>query len=282
MASAFGDSSRCQRAEHGIFVLNKSDRDGLDKLMKRTDRTDEEMMGWCYQNMMGRHSPLHQILMYSDRLSRQFIRFLRELQKTPAPSAEREPDQAPGQPPALVVSRCAEACCGGPSPTGMVCRPGTIGTSETVAHARFEACRAGAFRRRNMRRLSVTGMLAALCVLLVVTSTTTYAQEHLVPLTKLHQDVVAAEQTRQANLQEIDRFLSSEPAGKALRSVGMKVDEVRKGARLLSDTEISSLAARAANYNKEFAAGSLTNQQLTYVVIALGAMVLVLVVVAAH
>ncbi len=102
MASAFWNTLRCQRAEHGIFILAQSDREALDQLSKTTGRTDEEMMGWCYQRMLGRHAPLPQILMYSDRLSRQFLRFLRELQKAPAPSAAQEPGQPTRKPPAPV------------------------------------------------------------------------------------------------------------------------------------------------------------------------------------
>ena len=117
MASAFWNTLRCQRAEHGIFILAQSDREALDQLSKTTGRTDEEMMGWCYQRMLGRHAPLPQILMYSDRLSRQFLRFLRELQKAPAPTAALDPGQPTRKPPAPALDPDPESPVPGtPSP----------------------------------------------------------------------------------------------------------------------------------------------------------------------
>jgi len=51
---------------------------------------------------------------------------------------------------------------------------------------------------------------------------------------------------------------------------------------MLNDQELARLAARAEKANSDFAAGSLTNQELTYIVIALGTAVLILVIVAAR
>jgi hypothetical protein len=95
MASAFWNTLRCQRAEHGIFILAQSDREALDQLSKTTGRTDEEMMGWCYQRMLGRHAPLPQILMYSDRLSRQFLRSCANCKKPPRPLPRKNPANQP-------------------------------------------------------------------------------------------------------------------------------------------------------------------------------------------
>jgi hypothetical protein len=49
----------------------------------------------------------------------------------------------------------------------------------------------------------------------------------------------------------------------------------------MSPEELARLAEKTNQIQNDFAAGSLTNQQLTYIVIALGTAVLVLLIVAA-
>ncbi len=107
------------------------------------------------------------------------------------------------------------------------------------------------------------------------------ADAHVVSSADLHSEVLAATGKREADVARVHKFFSSEPASKALKSAGMDPSEVRQAAATLSDEELSRLASRALAFEKDFAAGALTNQQLTYIVIALGTAVLILVIVAA-
>jgi hypothetical protein len=105
---------------------------------------------------------------------------------------------------------------------------------------------------------------------------------HVVPLTELHSAVVAAGQQRQENISHLERFFTGDSAERALQSARLNGSQIRNAIALLDDQELARLAARAGKANSEFAAGSLTNQELTYIVIALGTAVLILVIVAAR
>ncbi len=109
------------------------------------------------------------------------------------------------------------------------------------------------------------------------------AQEaHVVPLGELHAAAVAAGDQRQENISKLERFFTGETAEKALETVRLNGRQVRDAIASLDNQELARLAARAEKANSDFAAGSLTNQELTYIVIALGTAVLILVIVAAR
>lgn len=76
-------------------------------------------------------------------------------------------------------------------------------------------------------------------------------------------------------------FFSSETGRKALSSSKLHAEKIVRAAPLLSDEELAELTARADRAEADFKAGALTNQQLTYIVIALGTAVLILVILAA-
>ena len=96
---------------------------------------------------------------------------------------------------------------------------------------------------------------------------------------ELREAVAAAAATRQKNLDDVRSFFSSEPARAALKSGQVDYQKVEKAVATLSPEELARLALRTNQLQKDFAAGALTNQELTYIVIALGTAVLVLVLV---
>lgn len=103
------------------------------------------------------------------------------------------------------------------------------------------------------------------------------AQQHVVSSTDLQNDVANAAQARQENIAKIDKFLSTKRAQRALKASNVNYDVVKSGISTLSDAELARLSARADKAQKDFAAGSLTNEQLTYIIIALAAAVIVLI-----
>jgi hypothetical protein len=105
------------------------------------------------------------------------------------------------------------------------------------------------------------------------------AEDHVVPFSELHHDATAATQTREANIATADRFFKSEPVEKALHSVKMDGDQVMKAVPMLSDDELAGLSLRIDSAQKDFAAGALDNEHITYIIIALAAAVIVLVLV---
>lgn len=109
----------------------------------------------------------------------------------------------------------------------------------------------------------------------------TWAQEHVVTSSDLRKDVNHAAQARQAQEARLEEFLSSPQAKKALASAHIDYRTVQKGVQLLSDNEVAQLSARADKAQNDFAAGSLTNEQITYILIALATAVIILVIIEA-
>ncbi|HWG57470.1 MAG TPA: hypothetical protein VN661_00325 [Candidatus Acidoferrales bacterium] len=124
--------------------------------------------------------------------------------------------------------------------------------------------------------LTLTGILAAGALSL---SPAVIAQQHVVTSSDLHQDLAKTMQTRQAQEAELEKLLSSEQAQKALKSAGVDYKLVEKGIPLLSDSELARLSARADRAQRDIAAGTLTNEQITYILIALATAVVVIILV---
>lgn len=107
----------------------------------------------------------------------------------------------------------------------------------------------------------------------------TWAQEHVVTSSDLQKDLHKAAQARRVQEAKIDAFLQTPQAKKALDAANIDYKTVEKGVPLLSDHELAQLSARAEKAQSDFAAGSLTNEQLTYIIIALATAVIVLIIV---
>jgi hypothetical protein len=122
-------------------------------------------------------------------------------------------------------------------------------------------------------------ILVVTLVVAMVCPQFTYAQESVVTPGELRQALVAAAAIRKGNLDTVQTFFSSGQARRALKSARIDPERVGKAAAALSADELADLAARTRKIQNDFAAGALTNQQLTYIVIALGTAVLVLLIV---
>lgn len=107
------------------------------------------------------------------------------------------------------------------------------------------------------------------------------AGDHVVPLSELRESMISASRARRANVSTVENFLSSKVAADALKRAGLDRNYVIKAAAMLSDDELARLSARADRSQQDLAAGALTNQELTYIVIALATAVIILVIVAA-
>jgi hypothetical protein len=66
---------------------------------------------------------------------------------------------------------------------------------------------------------------------------------------------------------------------KALQEGRIDAGRLERAVAALDSAELAKLASRTQQIQKDFAAGALTNQELTYIVIALGVAVLILIVV---
>jgi hypothetical protein len=102
-------------------------------------------------------------------------------------------------------------------------------------------------------------------------------RDHIVPPAELQQAAASAARSRQQNIDKVEKFFSSEQAEKVLKSAHLDAVQVKKAVPTLSNQELARLASRADKAHKDFAAGALTNQQITYILIALATAVIVLI-----
>jgi hypothetical protein len=110
---------------------------------------------------------------------------------------------------------------------------------------------------------------------------TVRGEDHLVSPSDLHDTLAKSAETRQKNLEKVQRFFSSERVRKTLASTKIDLKKVEDTVHQLNDKELARLAAQAEKVQADVAAGALDNQQITYIIIALATAVLILVIVVA-
>ncbi|HEX5411737.1 MAG TPA: hypothetical protein VFZ27_07725 [Terriglobia bacterium] len=103
------------------------------------------------------------------------------------------------------------------------------------------------------------------------------AKNHVVSSVDLQQATASAARSRQQNIDNVQKFFSSEQAEKALKSAHLDPVQIKKAVPALSDQELARLASHTDKARKDFAAGALTNQQITYILIALATAVIVII-----
>lgn len=122
---------------------------------------------------------------------------------------------------------------------------------------------------------------AVTLVALFAVPQTVRADEHVVSPSDLQQQTINAAKARQEKIQSVRGFFNSEPARKALRSARIDSNKVQNAIAQLSDAELAQLAAKTNAAQKDFAAGALSNQDLTYIIIALATAVVIIILVKA-
>ena len=120
-------------------------------------------------------------------------------------------------------------------------------------------------------------IVAALLTCLLVSAPTVSAQDHVVSTAELRQALQMASEKRHNDIKTVREFFGTDAVKKSLNVAHMDLQKIQTAVSVLNNDELSQLAGRVQAAQKEMVAGALTNQQLTYIVIALGAAVLVLV-----
>jgi len=103
------------------------------------------------------------------------------------------------------------------------------------------------------------------------------AEEHVVSPAELRKELAETAEGRKKNLKQVQEFFRSEPVRKALKGLPADASKVERAIPSLSDEELARLAQRTEQIQEDFSAGALSNLHLTYIVIAIAAAVLVLV-----
>jgi hypothetical protein len=110
---------------------------------------------------------------------------------------------------------------------------------------------------------------------------TARADDHLVTPADLHKMLMDSANSREDNIGKIQKFLSSDLTNRALGERKSLLTKVDKALPYLSDDELKQLASQTQQIEGDVAAGALTNQQITYIIIALATAVIILILVAA-
>jgi hypothetical protein len=123
--------------------------------------------------------------------------------------------------------------------------------------------------------------VGCLCVLLLslvlATPQDVLAQNHVVSQLELQKDVAASSASRQKNEAQVESFLSSEEAQRAMKSAHINYQEVKNAVRQLNDEDLARLSARSEKAQKDFAAGTLSDRDLLIILLAVAALVLIIV-----
>jgi CHASE3 domain sensor protein len=125
----------------------------------------------------------------------------------------------------------------------------------------------------------VQGLTAGILVALFAVPQSLFAQasEHLVSPSELRQSVVDASQARQRNIRALDDLFSSQKAEDALKSARIDRNEVKNAVAGLSDAELAQLATKANAAQRDFAAGTLSDRDLIFILVAIAALILIIV-----
>ena len=127
-------------------------------------------------------------------------------------------------------------------------------------------------------KLSCTGLL--LFSVAVAAPQSMIAQSHVVSPGDIQKDVSNASAARRQNQKQVEDFLSSREAQRAMKSARIDPQQVTNAVSQLNDAELASLAARSAKAQKDFAAGNIDNHDLLLILVAIA--VLILIIVAVH
>jgi hypothetical protein len=130
--------------------------------------------------------------------------------------------------------------------------------------------------RSSTYRILITSLVAVLAFA-VQSPLAAATRNHVVSPMELQQATASAAHARQQNIAKVEKFFSSEQSEKALKSAHLNPVQIKKAVPSLSDQELARLASRADKAQQDFAAGALNNQQITYILIAIGAAVIVLI-----
>jgi hypothetical protein len=130
--------------------------------------------------------------------------------------------------------------------------------------------------KRSIEYLSIL-LLAS--VLLIPQNVFAQAPSHVISSDQLQRDVQSASATRRQNIKEVESFLAMPGAREALASSHINYQQVNDAVPQLSNQELAHLAKVSQNAQNQFAAGSLSDRDLIWILI--GVAVIILIVVAA-
>ena len=124
-------------------------------------------------------------------------------------------------------------------------------------------------------------LLRIVCAFLVtwalVAPPSAMAQDHVVSSAEIQKDVAASASLRQKNQAQLEQFISTPEAQKALKSAHVDAAQVKNAMSSLNDEELAQLSARSEQAQKDFVAGRLSDRDLIIILLAIVALILIIV-----
>jgi hypothetical protein len=109
-------------------------------------------------------------------------------------------------------------------------------------------------------------------------ATSAPADDHIVSLQALNQQVVLSAAERQQDIATVTAFLATPIAERTMQNSHIDAVQVRTAVPTLSDKELKDLAARSADAQQKFAAGGLSGTLLTLIVLGIIVIIVVAIV----
>lgn len=103
----------------------------------------------------------------------------------------------------------------------------------------------------------------------------TTSNEHIVGSKVLQQQVESSSATRAKNVENLQQFMSTPTAQKAMRDAKIDPVQVQNAIPTLSDSELANLSSRASDAQQKFSAGALTNNMLTLIIVLIAVIIIV-------
>lgn len=100
-------------------------------------------------------------------------------------------------------------------------------------------------------------------------------KQHVVSLDELKSDAARPSETRQADEAAVRGLVSSEVGQKALKSANLDLQRVDQAISQLNDADLAKLAERSRQAQKDFAAGTLSNRDLLWIILIIVAVLIV-------
>ncbi|HXJ03971.1 MAG TPA: hypothetical protein VNH65_02665 [Candidatus Acidoferrum sp.] len=114
-----------------------------------------------------------------------------------------------------------------------------------------------------------------LCLAGIPSRTLGQEKQHVVSLDELKQDAARPAEIRQADEAAVRNLLSSVSGQKALKSANLDLPKVDKAVSQLSDEDLAKLAERSRQAQKDFAAGTLSDRDLLWIILIIVAILIV-------
>jgi len=114
-----------------------------------------------------------------------------------------------------------------------------------------------------------------LCLAGIPSRTLGQEKQHVVSLDELKKDAARPAEIRQADEAAVRNLLSSVSGQKALKSANLDLPKVDKAVSQLSDEDLAKLAERSRQAQKDFAAGTLSDRDLLWIILIIVAILIV-------